>query len=43
MKMISTMHAINASSPVEATDAMMRFGRFFMGELWDTYFRKVKG
>jgi predicted acylesterase/phospholipase RssA len=43
MKMISTMHAINASSPIEATDAMLRFGRFFMGELWDTYFRKAKG
>jgi hypothetical protein len=37
MKMVSTMHALNAGSPAEATEAVMKFGRFFMGKLWDTY------
>lgn len=40
MKMGSTMHAINATSAVESAEAMARFGKFFMGELWSTYFKK---
>jgi len=41
MKMVSTMHALNASSPAEGAKAMMAFGRFFLGKLWDSYFKKA--
>jgi predicted acylesterase/phospholipase RssA len=41
MKMVSTMHATNAASLAESTKAMMTFGRFFLGELWGTYFKKT--
>ena len=40
MRMVSTMHALNAPSPAEAGKALMSFGRFFLGQLWDTYARK---
>ncbi len=40
MKMVSTMHAINAASAAESTKALARFGKFFLGELWNTYFKK---
>ena len=40
MKMVSTMHALNAASPAEGAEAMMTFGRFFLGKLWDSYFKK---
>jgi predicted acylesterase/phospholipase RssA len=32
-----TMHATNAAGPREAAEALARFGRFFLGELWKTY------
>lgn len=38
-KMVSTMHALNADSPVAGAEAVARFGKFFMGELWATYCR----
>jgi hypothetical protein len=38
--MIPTLHALNAHSPEEAAAATVRFGRFFLGEIWDTYVRK---
>jgi hypothetical protein len=41
MAMIPTMHATNAKSPEEAASAVARFGRFFLGELWDTYVKKA--
>jgi len=41
MAMIPTMHATNAKSPEEAAAAMTRFGRFFLGELWETYVQKA--
>jgi len=41
IKMVSTMHALNAASPVEEANAMTTFGRFFLGELWDSYFKKT--
>jgi predicted acylesterase/phospholipase RssA len=41
MKMVSTMHALNAASPVEGTKATMTFGRFFLGQLWESYFKKT--
>lgn len=40
LAMIPTMHALNASSPEEATIAVAKFGRFFFGEIWDTYIAK---
>jgi len=36
-RMVATMRATNASGAAEATTALARFGRFFLGELWDTY------
>jgi choline dehydrogenase-like flavoprotein len=41
LEMIPTMHATNATSPEQAAAAMTRFGRFFLGELWDTYVKKA--
>ncbi len=40
--MIPTLHAINAKSPEEAAAAVTRFGKFFLGELWDTYVKHAK-
>lgn len=37
--LLSTIRAVNAPSPVRAADAVTSFGRFFAGELWDTYAR----
>jgi len=39
--MVPTMHVTNASNPVEAAEAMSRFGHFFLGELWNTYVKKA--
>jgi hypothetical protein len=41
LKMTSSMHALNANSPIEAEKAILTFGRFFLGKLWDSYFRKT--
>jgi hypothetical protein len=41
LAMIPTMHATNTSSPAEAAETVARFGRFFLGELWDTYVEKA--
>jgi hypothetical protein len=38
--MIPTFHAINAKNPEEAAAVTAKFGRFFLGELWDTYIKK---
>jgi predicted patatin/cPLA2 family phospholipase len=40
IKLISTMHPTNASSIKEKSEALLKFGRFFLGELWETYFKK---
>jgi predicted alpha/beta hydrolase len=40
--MISTMRATNARSLEEAIEAEARFGRFFLGELWDTYVKHAR-
>ncbi len=42
MAMIPTMQATNARNPEEAAAAAARFGRFFMGELWDTYVKPTR-
>lgn len=39
LKMIPTMHALNARNPKEEIEAASRFGRFFLGELYDTYIK----
>jgi cholesterol oxidase len=36
-RMVSTMRASNAGSVAEQAQAVATFGRFFMGELWDSY------
>jgi hypothetical protein len=41
LAMIPTMHATNATSPEQAAEAMARFGKFFLGELWETYVSKA--
>lgn len=41
MKMTSTFTALNADSVGESLRATTAFGRFFLGELWDTYIKKV--
>lgn len=41
LKLVSTLHATNAPSAAEGTKAVMEFGRFFLGELWDSYAKKL--
>ncbi len=41
--MLASMHATNAASPAQAAAALARFGRFFLGELWDTYVHHTAG
>ena len=41
MKMVGTFTALNADSVAESLDVIGRFGRFFLGELWDTYIKRV--
>jgi predicted acylesterase/phospholipase RssA len=41
LAMIPTMHATNTTSPVQAAETTTRFGRFFLGEIWDTYVSKA--
>ena len=37
MRLTSTMRVVNAQGPAEQMRALATFGRFFMGNLWDTY------
>lgn len=39
-KMVSTMKAVNAQSATEHAAALLKFGRFFLGDLWDSYVKK---
>ena len=41
MALVSTMRATNAGSAADAAKALAMFGRFFMGELWDSYAGKA--
>ncbi|MBI3373150.1 MAG: hypothetical protein HY017_15590 [Betaproteobacteria bacterium] len=43
LKMVRTFKAINASGPKEEAEAVAKFGKFFMGELWTTYIKKAAG
>lgn len=40
MQMVGTFKALNAKSVEESARATAEFGRFFLGELWDTYVKK---
>lgn len=35
--MLGTVHATNSTSTAQQADAIARFGRFFLGQLWDSY------
>jgi predicted acylesterase/phospholipase RssA len=35
--LMPTFHATNTTSPAESAKVLADFGRFFMGELWDSY------
>ena len=37
MALVSTMRVTNAKNHAQEAETMMKFGRFFMGDLWDTY------
>lgn len=37
IKLVSTMRVLNAKNTSEKLATIGKFGRFFMGELWDTY------
>ena len=40
-KMVATFKALNAHSLADRVRAEAEFGRFFLGELWDTYVKKA--
>jgi len=42
MKLISSMHITNAAPTKEKIKSTREFGQFFMGELWDSYAKKLK-
>lgn len=37
LALVSTMRVTNASNRAQEAETVMKFGRFFMGDLWDTY------
>lgn len=41
IQLMATMRAPGAADFTETSEAMARFGRFFLGELWETYVRHV--
>lgn len=41
-RLVSTMHAIGAESTTQAAEAVLKFGRFFLGELWDSYVKESR-
>ena len=43
LKLVSTMHVPNATSVSEKVQAITAFGRFFLGDLWDSYGRRLLG
>jgi len=43
MQMVGTFKALNAKSVEDSARATAEFGRFFLGELWDTYVKKQAG
>jgi hypothetical protein len=43
IQLVSTLHATGDATFTEKSEALARFGRFFLGELWDTYVRHALG
>jgi choline dehydrogenase-like flavoprotein len=41
LAMIPTMHATNTTSPEQAAETVAKFGKFFLGEIWETYVEKA--
>ena len=41
LAMIPTMHATNTTSPEQAAETVTKFGKFFLGEIWETYVEKA--
>jgi hypothetical protein len=41
-KMVGTMHATGTHSASEQATAIARFGKFFLGELWDSYIKRLE-
>lgn len=41
MKLVSTMRVTGTDDMIDKSAAMAKFGRFFMGELWDRYGPKI--
>jgi cholesterol oxidase len=41
MKLVASMEVTHADSLADKAHTLTRFGRFFMGELWDIYFSKI--
>jgi predicted acylesterase/phospholipase RssA len=37
VRLVSTLHATGTSSAAESAAVLGKFGRFFLGQLWDTY------
>ncbi|GAB3654172.1 hypothetical protein GCM10028791_24670 [Echinicola sediminis] len=42
VKQLTTMKALNTSGPVEDFKAVASFGKFFSGNVFETYFKKIK-
>ncbi len=41
LKLVSTMRAMNGGGVEETAAAVAKFGKIFMGELWDTYAKRA--
>jgi hypothetical protein len=41
VRLVSTMHATGTSTVAESAEALGKFGRLFLGQLWDTYVQHV--
>jgi hypothetical protein len=41
MKLVASMEVIHAAGLGDKTQTLAQFGRFFMGELWDTYVSRI--
>lgn len=42
VKLVSTLNATNADSTIEQAQTILKFGQFFLGQLWDTYGNKFQ-
>lgn len=36
-KMVGTFEVLHSSSPIASAQALAKFGKFFLGEMWETY------